>query len=155
MTYEEELEAIREDHDGFLRPEDVVRYARDPATELHKRFDWADSIAAEKWRVAQARGIIRAVVRVLPRTGRESVTIRAYVSLLSDRQAGDGYRIIDEVLEDPELSRKQVALLLEDLERLIARYETFMSLRPALAHIERAVSDIRDSVHDVQMMAAD
>ena len=47
MTYKEELEYIRQSNGGFLRPQDVVEYARNQETELHKRFTWDDGEAAE------------------------------------------------------------------------------------------------------------
>lgn len=38
-------------------PQEIVEKARDTSTELHKCFDWNDSIAGEKWRLEQARKI--------------------------------------------------------------------------------------------------
>ena len=45
-------------------PESILDYARNEDTELHKCFDWDDSIAAEKWRKQQARMIICNLVYV-------------------------------------------------------------------------------------------
>lgn len=39
-------------------PKDVVNLARDESNELHKCFEWDDSIAAEKYRVEQARRVM-------------------------------------------------------------------------------------------------
>lgn len=47
------------DKDGRITPEAVVGAARDPAHPLHPRFEWDDSVAAERFRIAQARAIIR------------------------------------------------------------------------------------------------
>lgn len=41
---------------------DVVAFAQDPTTELHKCFEWDNEKAAEKWREHTARNIIRALV---------------------------------------------------------------------------------------------
>jgi hypothetical protein len=54
MKYYEELKMLRLAND-MLRPEDVVEYARDETTNLHGKFDWNDSVAAEKWRYFQAQ----------------------------------------------------------------------------------------------------
>lgn len=44
------------------RPEDVLEIARNPDTELHKCFEWNDSVAAEKYRLSQARHILTILV---------------------------------------------------------------------------------------------
>ena len=41
-----------------ISPEEVLEKARDVNSELHKCFEWNDSIAAEKYRLQQARGIL-------------------------------------------------------------------------------------------------
>lgn len=41
--------------DTEITPEQVLEKARDEQSELHKCFEWNDSIAAEKYRLQQAR----------------------------------------------------------------------------------------------------
>lgn len=41
-----------------VTPEKIVNFARDENTELHKCFQWDDSIAAENWRKQQARQVV-------------------------------------------------------------------------------------------------
>lgn len=48
-------------HDGRLTPEEVVADAKDPKSPLHSYFDWDDDVAARKYRIAQARTLIRSV----------------------------------------------------------------------------------------------
>lgn len=45
-----------------LTPENVLEYARDESTELHKGFEWNDAKAAEKYRLQQARHLIISIV---------------------------------------------------------------------------------------------
>lgn len=47
-----------------ITPEQVLEKAKDEDSELHKCFEWDDSIAAEKYRLAQARQIIQLIVTV-------------------------------------------------------------------------------------------
>ena len=56
----EELERIRE-ITGKLKPEDVVANAKSEQSPIHHAFEWDDSEAGEKYRVFQARNLIRAV----------------------------------------------------------------------------------------------
>ena len=44
--------------DGKVTPQEVLEKARDENSELHKCFEWNDSVAAEKYRLQQARSII-------------------------------------------------------------------------------------------------
>ena len=44
--------------DGKVTPQEVLEKARDENSELHKCFEWDDSVAAEKYRLQQARAII-------------------------------------------------------------------------------------------------
>lgn len=62
---EQELASIQGQHGGVLKAEDVVAFARDPLSALHACFDWEDSEAAEKWRLSQARAVIRLHVVIL------------------------------------------------------------------------------------------
>lgn len=41
-----------------VTPEKVLEIARNKDSELHKCFEWDDGIAAEKYRLTQARGIL-------------------------------------------------------------------------------------------------
>lgn len=43
-------------------PENIVEYARNPESELHKCFEWNDTVAAEKYRIEQARQVLRTLV---------------------------------------------------------------------------------------------
>src|SRR3990167_1089883 len=46
---------------GRLTPERVVEDARNESSPLHRLFDWSDAEAAAKWRLEQARMVLRAV----------------------------------------------------------------------------------------------
>lgn len=130
MTISEELEQIRENNGGILYPESVVEYARDPDTELHARFDWDDSTAAEKYRLWQARKIIVSVmVHVIPKEPRE---IQAYVSLKSDRYQKDeltgGYRFLVDVLQTPSLRKTLLEEAMEAFESWQTKYQDIKEL---------------------------
>jgi hypothetical protein len=143
LTVRDELELIRKRNpDGLLVPEEVVEYARNPNTALHARFVWDDTEAARRYRVEQARGIIRFEMTVMRATNKP---IRAYV-----RVKPAGYSEITQVLARPS-DRRDLILgvarrILETLdnhdlpelaeirgavERLIARYEAAKRQRNA------------------------
>lgn len=57
-----ELERLKQDHNGRLFPPDVVDAARDERSPLHPIFEWDDTIAAKRFRLEQARSLIKVVV---------------------------------------------------------------------------------------------
>lgn len=52
---------------GGLKPEDVLDDARNPNSPLHDCFTWDDTVAAEAYRLTQAKAVIRVAVRYLER----------------------------------------------------------------------------------------
>lgn len=107
---------------GVLKVDDVLDEAKDETSPLHKHFEWDDSAAADKYRRDQARYLIQKCKITLVET--EPVSIRAFVSLQSDRDAGGGYRLTSEVVTD-ERRREE---LLHDIRMTIARWTQKMHL---------------------------
>lgn len=58
--YEEIMEIC--DSLDSASPQDILEKARDELSELHKCFTWNDSVAAERWRMHEARLITRQLV---------------------------------------------------------------------------------------------
>lgn len=103
MAFENErdyLLELAELNDGVLTTEVVLENARQETSPLHRHFQWDDTIAAENYRRWQARSLIaKCRITIEPRT--ES-TIRAFVSLPSDRGQEGGYRVTTTVLTDDD-----------------------------------------------------
>ena len=66
----DEIESIGSD----VKPQQIVDYAKNPATELHKCFTWDNNLAAEKWRLQEARQIVCSLVIVESNSDRENDT---------------------------------------------------------------------------------
>jgi hypothetical protein len=135
----QELENIRKATGGFLRPADIVEHARDENSALHSHFTWDDSEAAEKYRLAEARALIRVCVQVSEQT---SEKVRAFVSLSTDRHKDGGYRSTVEVLDDEVL----MDVLLKDaiaevaaFKRKLERYRELTELNGLVEAVDRIV----------------
>lgn len=77
----EQQDAVRAlEVNGIIRPDAVVDAARNPASVLNSLFEWRDDEAAEKYRLLQARSVIRLVPMTVHRGPRVLATPR-YVSL--------------------------------------------------------------------------
>jgi len=123
---------------GVLRASDVVEEARPVGSPLHHCFEWDDVEAADKWRLQQARQLIRYVVEMLPYDA-PKFEVRAYVSLTPDRvEKRGGYRVMAEVLTSPSGRSQLLADALAELNRLKVKYYQLTELDGIFRAIERA-----------------
>jgi hypothetical protein len=142
-----ELNAIAEAHDGILRPEDVVQAASDPRSPLHPLFDWDDGVAAHKWRLHQARNLIRVCVRYIEIPDQERKPCRVFVSLSTDRVSdGGGYRALDDVLRVKSTREQLVADAMREAEAFARKYAMLSELAEVHAAISRALAAWRRSL---------
>lgn len=133
-----ELEQIRQSHGGLLRPEDVVKFARNKRSALHGEFEWDDSKASAEYRLWQARQVIRVSVTVLPSPHANQEPVRAYVSVASDRvQPGGGYRALADVMSDDEMRAQLVNEALCEVKRWRRKYERLRELVPIFKAIDK------------------
>lgn len=133
-----ELEQIRCANGGLLRPEDVVKFARNKRTALHGEFEWDDAKASAEFRLWQARNVIRVTVTVLPSPHSDQEPVRAYVSVVSDRvQPGGGYRAIGDVMTNDEMRAELVNDALGEVKRWRRKYERLRELVPIFKAIDK------------------
>ncbi len=116
------LQWIYEDNGNQLEPESVVADAADPDSPLHDAFIWDDTEAAHKYRLDQARGLIR-WVKYESKLVSHTVSVPKYVSYGTE-QADSGYESIEDVAKDVAKS-----------EQVFMR-----ELRAVQGHLERADS---------------
>lgn len=83
---------------GTLTPEIVVEVARDPRHPLHARFDWDDTVAAEKWRLVQAGQLLRVTYRPDPA---QATDLRAFVAVKGVETPRSEYVPTAEAMADP------------------------------------------------------
>lgn len=131
-----ELRRIAEENGGLLRPEEVVERARAPESPLHGWFEWDDDEAAQKYRIHQARNLIRVNVTYLQTLGR-SVPYRVFVSLSPDRSAAGGYRVTTDVLRDDAARAIMLADALRELRAIQFKYRNLRELERVFAEIEK------------------
>jgi hypothetical protein len=133
QNVEMELQQLAEESEGLLLPERVVEFARDPETALHSRFTWDDSEAAAKWRLEEARRVIRMFVTVLEPV---ETPIKVYVSLESDRRGTGGYRRIEDVLTNGDMRRQLLDQARREFAIWKAKYQTLKELDPVFSAME-------------------
>jgi hypothetical protein len=102
---------------GLIKPHQIVDAARSEDSVLHSYFCWDDTEAAEKWREEQARQLLKSI-RLTVDTS-PPVSVRAFISLPTDRVSGEGYRRMEEVLNNDFMVRQ----LFADIEARIEKWE--------------------------------
>lgn len=121
----QELQEIYDQHNK-LTPALVVDVARDPSHPLHGRFEWDDETAGEKFRLHQARQLIRSVkIRVINEDDPgQNYEVRAYQAVRTS--AGTtAYQSTLELASDPFMSRLVLASMQREWQALRERYEKF------------------------------
>ncbi len=132
-----ELRRLAKENGGLLQPESVVEAARPTTSPLHSRFEWDNSVAAQQYRVWQARQLIRVTVDVLVETG-ESFDV--FVSLSKDRQReSGGYRVLVDVLSDADMRAQLLKDALDDLEVFREKYRQLKELAEVFSAIKKTV----------------
>ena len=120
---------------GEVKSEEIVEFAKDDKTELHKCFEWDDTKAAERWRVQQARFVCNSLTVVV-----ETETIepkefriiehdseqRVYRPVIMTVRNADQYkRLLDQAKDELAAfkrryaSLKELATVIDEIEKLL------------------------------------
>lgn len=127
-----ELQKIGEQY----TPYDVLEYAKDHEdSELHKCFEWNDSIAAEKWRVQQARWICNSLSVVVEQRNGTPETMRMIESDKTDQV----YRPVIFTVRNPEQYLRLLNQALGELRSFEKRYKHITELQNVIEEIEKVL----------------
>lgn len=130
MSAKDELERLYV-RDGFLTPQQVLQEATSANSPLHSHFEWDDTEAARKFRLDQARGLIRSCKVTISVAPEEVRRVRAYHSLPGD-DGKPAYFATADVLTDD--SRRDIVLqqLQRDITVLRTKYRHLIDVDAVL-----------------------
>jgi hypothetical protein len=129
----EALQRIHEKH-SKLTGRLVLEAASDPRSPLHKFFEWDDTKAAERHRLAQAGALIRTIKISVSIVGKqEPRSMPAYVSVVGDQ--GRSYQPTMRAMRSPNLRDQIVQQALEDLAAWQARYKNLSEFAEVMSAI--------------------
>ena len=123
MSIKSELEYIRNNNNGLLKPNDVIDFAKNEKTELHDHFEWNNKKAGYEHRLWQARQLIVRVTVEIPEKEEETIQVQAYFSLKEDREKGGGYRYTVDVMSDKERRKQLLDQALQEFEYFQNKYK--------------------------------
>jgi len=83
-----ELERIRIEHGGKLKPEDVVKESEPKEAVLHPMFEWRNAVAANEYRLWQARHLVKSIRIVVVEDDDRTVENPYYVPVRVENEEG-------------------------------------------------------------------
>lgn len=135
-TYLPELHKLAAESGGQIRPSQLVEAARSEDSPLHSWFQWDDSEAAQQHRLWQARQLLRVTVQYIGE-GDQAVSVRAFVSLTTDRNAAGGYRVTATVMANPKQREQLLADAIAEMQRFEKKYSDLKELAGVLTAMRK------------------
>jgi hypothetical protein len=124
----------------------VVEAARDPNSPLHSAFTWDDAEAAEQYRLAQARVLLRRV-RVEIETGTRLIRVPYFTRDPEAAPQEQGYLSLPRLKAQEDLARAAAVAAFARAARALADAKDFceaLGLGEELDALRRAVLRMRD-----------
>lgn len=112
-----------------IQPSDIVDFARNKKTELHKCFEWDDEVAAENYRLSQARTIMVNLVYTEPEE-KEDVKIRVY------QNTSNAYQETRKIIQNADEYKNLLLRAKTELQSFRQRYKTLSELSEIMLLIE-------------------
>lgn len=121
--------------EGRLTPTDLVEDSRPDDAPLHSEFEWNDDVAAEHWRMHQARNIINAIVVV--NEAPEPTQVRAFFQVTSPSR----YESVQTIIRRPDMYDTLLRRALSELSAFKDKYKQIKELNAVFAEIEKATKE--------------
>lgn len=109
--------------DSGITPQAVVQAARSEKSPLHSHFEWDDTVAGEKFRLDQARQLIRCEVTHVVGLDNLPRNVRAFVSVRPNEEAEQRYIPEEEARLNPFTRALVLQQMRSDIAALTRRYE--------------------------------
>jgi hypothetical protein len=133
-----ELENIlKKNPQKTLIPEEVVAAAKNPNNPLHTQFTWDDTEAAAKYRLEEARSLIRSISVLI--TPNQTEPTRAFV-----HTSPSGYKPIEIVLNQKELRERFIQDMLDELDRIKRKAQHITELASVWKEIQKTQSKFQN-----------
>lgn len=124
-----------------VTPAEIVDAARPKRSPIHNAFTWDDQVAAERWRLDEARHLVQHLVVSVPWEDGTETRVRAFHSVTvagedEDGPLSRGYVSGEVVWSSPELTDQVVTRAFRELRGWTDRYRTYADLGHVVAHID-------------------
>jgi len=126
QEYGEELARLEKEL-GFLSPENVTTAAEKKDSPLHEVFEWNENSAARKWRLEQARNLLRSIEVETALKDGTTRRIRAFlnVKLVQKNTPERKYINVETVAKSPPLRVQIIEQAKQELIHWKERYKLY------------------------------
>jgi hypothetical protein len=131
----ERIEQIRTVNAGVVTPELLVDDARGEESPLHPCFEWNDATAAEKYRLDQARLVLRSITVSI--TDDRRVPVRAFVAIERDAEEGRVYTSIRDAMQDEAMREQVLGNAVREMQSWRRRYSRLQELASVFAAVDQ------------------
>lgn len=123
-----------------LTAENIIEYAKDKKSELHKHFDWSNKVAGDKWRLHQARVLINQVKVVI-----NGDTMPAFENVEVEISEGNArqYKPVSEILSTEEYRNQMIQRALSNLLYWREQYGHYKEFEKVTAEIDQVKLDLQ------------
>lgn len=142
----DELVRIREENDGKLTDEAIVRESKGDDSLLHGFFEWNDALAADSYRLSQARCLIRSITVTYKEAPKEKV--RAFQVEKREFPASSKrtvYTTTEEIMSAPELRDQLIARAIREAMDFRRKFKHLHELAKVMEEIEKLTETIVNS----------
>lgn len=115
-------------------PQQILDKARSKKTELHKCFEWDDTVAAEKWRLQQARFIVCHLVIEEEEVPTERPEVRMFYK--TEPAHDSGYKQTRIIMAKEDDYKALLAKAWSELRAFKAKYQMLTELAEIFALID-------------------
>ena len=115
-------------------PQEIVDRARDENAELHKCFEWNDGVAAEKYRLVQARYVVHHLVIEENQVPQDRPEIRVFYK--TDARAESGYQQTRLIVKDDDKYAQLLKQAYAELRAFKVKYACLQELAEIFALID-------------------
>ena len=131
-----------------LTPKDIVDDARNKDSVFHSFFEWNNKKAAEKFRLEQAKYILRSVSVVFVTEDGQKTTQRAFVNITRKDALGESKQVyvnIERALTDADMRKQIIDRALDEALDWQARYKVYTELNTISKAIEKTAKKLHKS----------
>ena len=119
-----------------VNPKQVLDKAKDEQSELHKCFEWDDSIAAERFRLDQARSVINHLIVVTRDPDEDKEPVQFRVLMKNENERDTNYKQTIIMVKDEDEYKKLLEQAYAELRSFKKKYSCLVELANILALID-------------------
>ncbi len=123
---------------GTMSPQSLIELARPSDSEIHHYFEWDDKIAADKFRLHQARNILLSIAVEV-----DGSDVRAFHNISLGEANDRMYYTFDKAITNTNLWNEVIASALREAQAWKKRYQVYKELRLISEAIEKTTEQIQ------------